>query len=62
MGIKQNSYFFENQKSKWPTKTKLGFSKTPILNFFSAKISGIGLWVSRINDVAQPCQAVRRKV
>ena len=48
MGMKQNKIFFEKKiKHDRPKKTK--FFKTVNFQYFYAKISGIGPWVSRIN-------------
>ena len=40
---------FGEKKYKSADSKKLRFSTPPILNIFFKKMSGIGLWVNRIN-------------
>ena len=39
--------FFEKKRSKMADSKKLSFPKSPILQIFFAKISEIGLWISK---------------
>ena len=47
-GIKQKKKFWTKKNPKWPTQKNYGF-QTVNSQYFSAKLSGIGPWVSRIN-------------
>ena len=63
MAMKQKKIFLKKKNQNG----RRSFSSFANSEYFFSKISWIGSWVSRIDwckgiDVAQPCQAVRRKV